>query len=261
MDLTLPWQEPDGSLTIAAGAARAAPSDSERPPGIRGSMAGMERSTIVLVEDDDGLRDSLTAALEAAGHHVQPLADGLDLDRHLPGADLVILDLDLPVGPHGLSLATRLRRVSDVPIVILTAAGELEQIGAGYRAGADQYIAKPFSTTELLWRIDALLRRAGTQRRPQLRVGELSLDISAHEAHLGGQLLELTRVEFALLTELARHAGQVLGKTQLLDLVWGHTGHDPNLVETNVARLRRKLERHGRHPIETVRGVGYRLTA
>lgn len=219
----------------------------------------MNRATIVMIEDDEGLRNGLSAALRAEGYQPVPLAHGLELDRHLPAADLLIIDLDLAVGPQGLTLASQVRATGDLPIIILTAAGDLEQMGAGYRAGADQYIAKPFSTTELIWRIEALLRRAGASDQAVHRAGPLTIDAEAHIAHVGSHPLELTPVEFALLLVLVRNVGRVLGKTQLLDLVWGHTGHDPNLVETSVARLRRKLERHNAQVIETVRGVGYRL--
>jgi two-component system OmpR family response regulator len=218
----------------------------------------MGDATILIVEDDRGIRDSLSVALQAEGHQVVALEDGRLLDSHLSGVDLAVIDVHLPVGPDGLSMTRRIRQTSDVPIIILTAAGDLEQKGAGYRAGADQYVAKPFSVTELLWQIAALLRRAG--RVPTaVKAGRVSVDPDAYVARYEQTELRLTPTEFALLHALARDRGKAVSKARLLANVWGHTGHEVNLVETNVRRLRGKLDEHQSGLIETVRGVSYRL--
>jgi two-component system OmpR family response regulator len=227
-------------------------------PFIDAKLAPMEATGVLVVEDDPGIRESLCLALESEGYRVIALEDGTRLHRHLDDVDIAIVDVDLPAGPNGLELTRQIRRAGDLPVIILTAAGDLEHKGAGYRAGADQYVAKPFSITELLWQINALLRRAG-RRSTVLRVGDLELDPEAHRASYAGTAIPVTPLEFSLLHTLLRNRGRVLSKLQLLDLVWGHTSYELNLVEATVKRLRRKLAPHDDSVIETVRGVGYRV--
>lgn len=216
-------------------------------------------TTIVVIEDDHAIRLSIASALRAEGHTVVALEDGRALGDHLDAVHLAIVDIDLPAGPNGLELTRQIRAAGDLPVIILTAAGDLEHKGEGYRAGADQYIAKPFSITELIWRVEALLRRSGRLDSRAIQAGPITIDPDRHTARFGDDELDLTPTEFALLQALARHRGRVLSKIQLLDLVWGHTGHDPNLVETTVRRLRAKLAAHDPALVDTVRGVGYRL--
>lgn len=216
-------------------------------------------ATLLLIEDDPSIRTSLTAALQDHGHHVLARAHGADLAPGLLAkTDLAIVDLSLPRGPDGIQLARTLRAERDIPVIILTAQDGLESKAAGYGAGADLYVTKPFSVAELQLQIGALLRRA----RPAatvLTVGTLTIDPTQRLARRAGEQLPLTPTEFELLSALARNADQILPKTRLLELVWGDTLHDINLVETTIRRLRAKLGLPD--PIQTIRGVGYRLTS
>lgn len=222
-------------------------------------MRAMRGATVLVVEDDAAIRDSLVVALTTEGYAVIPLEDGRGIERHLGTADLAILDVDLPAGPDGYELTRRIRRHTDLPVIILTAAGALDHKGTGYRAGADQYVVKPFLMTELLWQIAALLKRAG-RTSETLQAGPFTLEPDGHSARCAGHELQLTPLEFSLLHMLVLQAGRTLSKVQLLALVWGHTDHDPNLVETCIRRLRAKVAPHGGDAhIETVRGFGYRL--
>jgi DNA-binding response OmpR family regulator len=214
-------------------------------------------ATLLLIEDDPSIRTSLTAALEDHGHQVLARSHGADLTSDLLAkVDLAIVDLSLPHGPDGLQLSRMLRAERDMPVIILTAQDGLESKAAGYGAGADLYVTKPFSVVELQFQISALLRRARPTARP-LTAGTLTLDPAQRIAWREGDQLALTPTEFALLDVLVRHADQALSKPQLLQLAWGDTVHDDNLVETTIRRLRRKLGNPD--PIETIRGVGYRL--
>lgn len=217
---------------------------------------------VLVVEDDTAVREAVVAALRGAGYRVHGLADGLGLDAALQGfrPDLAVLDIRLPHGPSGLSMARRLRSQGDVPIVFLTAADSVDDRLAGFDAGADDYIAKPFSVAELLARIRALLRRAGVVSSSAWQVGDLVVDEDARTAVRGDRTLELTRTEFDLLLALGARPGRVLSKTLLLSTVWGFEEYDPNLVEVHVSSLRRKLEAGGEERlVHTIRGVGYVL--
>jgi two-component system OmpR family response regulator len=165
----------------------------------------------------------------------------------------------LPVGPDGYTLARVLRRTGDLPLLFLTAADGLDDRLAGFEAGADDYLVKPFSMAELLARAQALLRRSGRLSSAVTRVGDLVVDHGARTIVRGGESLELTRTEYELLLALAQHPGQVLSKVQLLTQVWGFDAYDTNVVEVHLSALRRKLEAHGPRLVHTVRGIGYVL--
>lgn len=214
---------------------------------------------ILLVEDHDPLRGSLAATLRGEGYVVEALADGRDvpavLDAFRP--DLVVLDVWLPEGPDGLGLARLVRSRSDAPILFLTAATQLDDRLAGFEAGGDDYVTKPFPVPELLARIQALLRRAGRTRSAVHNVGDLLVDEGARTATRDGHDLRLTPTEFDLLVALVRRPGRVLSKPRLLALVWDGGEHDVNVVEAHISALRRKLEAHGPRQIHTVRGSGY----
>ena len=218
---------------------------------------------VLLVEDEELIRTSLRAALEGEQYDVRELSHGLDIASVAADfrPDLAILDIRLPRGPDGYSLAQTLRAVGDLPILFLTAADSLSDRLAGFAAGADDYLVKPFSVAELLARIAALLRRSGRLSSPVWRFGDLTIDDGAHTVNRKGEAIELTRTEYDLLTALARKPGRVLSKTQLLTQVWGFDAYDTNLVEVHISALRRKLEMNGTRLIQTVRGVGYVMRA
>jgi DNA-binding response OmpR family regulator len=144
-------------------------------------------------------------------------------------------------------------------VLFLTAADAVEDRLAGFSAGADDYLIKPFSMAELLARTQALLRRTGRLSSSTWQLGDLVVDDGARSVARDGVLLELTRTEYDLLAALVRHVGRVLSKTQLLTAVWGFDAYDTNLVEVHMSALRRKLEATGPRCIQTVRGAGYVL--
>jgi len=216
---------------------------------------------ILLVEDDTTLRESVAVALRGEGYDVVTSADGQDgteqVDAFRP--DLAILDVRLPDGPGGLDLARTIRARGDAPIVFVTALGDLDDRLAGFEAGGDDYVTKPFSTAELLARVQALLRRSGRLESQAWQLADLVVDEAGRTAVRGGEALDLTRTEFDLLITLGRNIGTVVSKSRLLALVWGFESYDENLVEVHISALRRKLETHGDRLIHTVRGVGYVL--
>lgn len=213
---------------------------------------------VLVVEDETAIRDAVTTALAGAGYLARGVADGGRLrevaDSFRP--DLAILDIMLP-GADGLSLARRLRARDDLPILFLTARDDLNDRLAGFAAGADDYLVKPFALTELLARAHALLRRSGRLRSATTQAGDLVLDEAARAAWRASEPLELTPTEFQLLAYLLVRRGRTVSKAELLTQVWGYGAYDANLVEVRVSSLRRKLEAHGPRIIHTARGHGY----
>jgi DNA-binding response OmpR family regulator len=228
------------------------------PSGSRASW------TVLAVDDEPGILDVLRLGLEAADLRVVTARDvgsGLAaVEREAP--DLVILDVGLP-GGDGFALLERVRASSDVPVVMLTARGDVADRVSGLELGADDYVAKPFHLEELVARVRAHLRRRSTDRAGASaggvhRAGDLTIDLDARRAERGGRTLELTSREFDLLALLVEEPERVHSKAAILDRVWGYA-YDPNLVEVYIGYLRRKL---GNPPvIETVRGAGYRVAA
>ncbi|MGH9269142.1 MAG: response regulator transcription factor [Acidimicrobiales bacterium] len=218
---------------------------------------------VLVVEDDQPIRSAVEVALRAEGYEVRTEPDGTAINDVAATfrPDLAILDVRLPAGPDGYGLARELRRASTMPLLFLTAADSLSDRLAGFDAGADDYLVKPFSMAELLARTQALLRRAGRLTSAVWPVGDLVVDEGARTVVRAGQPVELTRTEYELLAVLAQHPGQVLTKVQLLTHVWGFEAYDTNLVEAHTSALRRKLEAHGPRLVHTVRGVGYVLRA
>jgi DNA-binding response OmpR family regulator len=225
------------------------------------------RSTALLVEDDVRLASLVAEYLGQQEVEVVVAPDG---ERGLEllgrrGFDVVLLDLMLP-GIDGLEVCRRIRKESarpDVPIVMLTAKGDDVDKIVGLELGADDYLAKPFNPRELLARIHALLRRAGGAReRSIFRSGELLIDFDAREVSVGGKRQVLTHYEFQLLAVLARRAGRVLAREQLLDALKGEEFEAfDRSIDVHVSKLRSKLEENPKAPryIKTVRGVGYVL--
>ncbi len=216
---------------------------------------------VLLVDDDPLVREMQAAALAGAGYDVQAEVDGSRVERtaatFLP--DIALLDLHLGPGVNGITVARRLRATREMPFLFLTAASGIDDVLAGFEAGGDDYVVKPFVMAELLVRMKAVLRRWGRIGRSVLHVGDLVVDMEAHRAVRAGLPLELTHREFSLLATLAQHPGVVLSKLQLLSQVWGSEHYDLNLVEVHICALRRKLDEHGDPLIHTVRGVGYVL--
>jgi len=216
---------------------------------------------VLVVEDDTAIRDAVVTALAQAGYLARGEADGTGL-RTVVGAflpDLAILDIMLPAGPDGLALARMLRDRADLPILFLTARDGLDDRLAGFTAGADDYLVKPFALTELLARVHALLRRSGRLTSVTIQAGGLVLDEAANAAWRDGQALDLTPTELRLLGYLLARRGRTVSKAELLTQVWGYGSYDPNLVEVRVGSLRRKLEAAGPRILHTVHGYGYTL--
>jgi two-component system phosphate regulon response regulator PhoB len=222
---------------------------------------------VLIVEDEPAIAELIAVNLRHNGFRPTWAMDSVsaqcELDAVLP--DVILLDWMLP-GESGLVLAKRWRsnpRTKDVPIIMLTARGDETDRVTGLDAGADDYIAKPFSTKELLARVRAVLRRrAPLQVGGVVTVGALSLDSSTYRVSFKEQMLKLGPTEFKLLHFLMKHAERVHSRSQLLDKVWGdHVFIEERTVDVHVKRLREALGTNAGQMIETVRGAGYRLTA
>ena len=223
-------------------------------------MAG---SRILVVDDDDDIRGLLRALLERAGHEVTDAPDGRAGLRELYAAspDLVILDVAMP-GLDGWETLERIREVSDVPILMLTARdAELERV-RGLKGGADDYVVKPFGRQELVARVDVLLRRPRSGGAQDTYAdSRLSISFAQRAVRYDEREIALTRLEYRLLSAFVRHPNQVLSHDQIRELVWGDTmATSRDEVKLYVGYLRRKLDpdEPGGTPIETVRGFGYR---
>ncbi|WP_367357382.1 response regulator transcription factor [Mesotoga sp.] len=213
---------------------------------------------ILAVEDDIHIAKLLRMELTHEGYEIEVLSNGNDalkyLEKELP--DLLILDVMLP-GINGFSLLEEIREniSTDLPVIMLTAKGEVKDRIRGLRSGADDYLPKPFVIEELLARIEAVLRRKGKMER--ISYFEITLDMQSREAFLNGEPLQLSKTEFDLLAVLLSNAGIVMSKERLLEKVWGSEDWgNPNVVEVYINYLRKKLGKTGER-IKTVRGSGY----
>jgi DNA-binding response OmpR family regulator len=223
-------------------------------------------SRILIIEDELPMRTALKDCLEAEAYRVLTAADGeAGLKRALEEKpDLILLDIMMP-RLDGYSLCSELRRLSNpVPILMLTAKGQVEDRVHGLDVGADDYLVKPFSTEELLARVRAMLRRV---QRPAkhlktLALGDVRIDFAQQKASRGRKPLHLTNKEFAMLRLLAEASGEPVSRERFLDIVWGYTAFPTTrTVDNHVAGLRSKVEKDPENPrwIKTVHGVGYRL--
>jgi DNA-binding response OmpR family regulator len=213
---------------------------------------------VLLVEDEDRIASFVEKGLGTRGFEVRRVVTGgAALGAISDETDIVVLDLGLP-DMDGLDVLRILREAwASLPVVILTARGDIDDRVAGLDLGADDYVPKPFAIDELAARLRARLRARSDESLTRLHVGDLELDLIARRARLTGKIIDLTSREFALLEMLMRHAGQPITREELLANVWG-LDFDPrsNLVDVYVRYLRRKL---GNGWIETLRGVGYRI--
>jgi DNA-binding response OmpR family regulator len=226
-------------------------------------MTDGKPQTVLVVEDEASIASFVALYLKNAGYAVKTSSTGGDALAKAAADDvaLIILDLMLP-DLDGIEVCRRIRRSSDVPILMLTARDEDVDKIIGLEVGADDYLTKPFNPRELVARVKSILRRAAPERREpeskQLRHGDLVIDAGRREVKVGEQEIQLAPKEFDLLWELLDHRGLVLTRDQLLERVWGYTfAGDTRTVDVHVRQLRRKLGEAS--PIVTVWGVGYKV--
>ena len=220
---------------------------------------------ILVIEDDPTVGEFVRRGLEEQRWQADLCNNGLEGERLATAQpyDLVILDMRLP-GRNGLDVLRALRAKGfERPVLVLTAQDAVDAKVETLRAGADDYVTKPFAFEELLARAEALLRRPRAMASAQLRVGELELDQGTREVRRVGELIELTPKEFAVLEYLMRHAGRVMSRTLITEYAWGyHFDPGTNIVDVVINHLRKKIDaRHEEKLITTVRGVGYMIRA
>jgi DNA-binding response OmpR family regulator len=215
---------------------------------------------VLLVEDDDGVASALVEVLGAHGHHATRCRLGADALTTHRDADLVLLDLGLP-DIEGLEVLRKLRRVSVVPVLVLTARGDERSVVRGLRCGADDYVVKPIRLGELLARIEVVTRRAaarGDSLQRTVRVADVCVDFDARTVEVATELVPLTTKEFEVLAVLARRAGNAVSRQQIMDEVWGDAYLAVSRsLDVHLATLRAKLNRPGL--LHTIRGFGYRF--
>ena len=220
------------------------------------------KGRILVVDDDASLAEMLTIVLRQEGFESRMVTRGDEAVEAFRSyrPDLVLLDLMLP-GKDGIDVCKEIRAESGVPIVMLTAKGDTVDVVVGLESGADDYVVKPFKPKELVARIRARVRRTETEPAEQLAIGDVTIDVPAHQVTRAGEQIALTPLEFDLLVCLARKPWQVFTREVLLEQVWGYRhAADTRLVNVHVQRLRSKVERDPEHPevVLTVRGVGYK---
>ncbi len=225
----------------------------------------MTQHSILVVEDETSIASFVAAYLKNAGYAVRTAATSqaalMDVASEMPA--LIVLDLNLPDG-DGVDLCRRIRKSSDVPILMLTARDEDVDKIIGLEVGADDYMTKPFNPRELVARVKSVLRRAAPERRrsesAELNHGDLVINSGKREVYVGDDEIRLAPKEFDLLWELLDHRGIVLTRDQLLERVWGYTfAGDTRTVDVHVRQIRRKLG--DASPIVTVWGVGYKVAS
>lgn len=227
-------------------------------------MSTRTNQTVLVVEDESSIASFVALYLKNAGYSVRTAATGSEALAQFQASApaLIVLDLMLP-DIDGIEICRRIRKTSDVPILMLTARDEDVDKIIGLEVGADDYLTKPFNPRELVARVKSILRRASPERRAveskTIRHGDLLIDAGRREVHVGEEEIQLAPKEFDLLWELLDHRGLVLTRDQLLERVWGYTfAGDTRTVDVHVRQLRRKLG--DASPIVTVWGVGYKVS-
>ncbi|MCC6241308.1 MAG: response regulator transcription factor [Gemmatimonadaceae bacterium] len=220
---------------------------------------------ILVIEDDPTVGEFVRRGLEEQRWQTELVANGIDGERMALSQqfDLIILDMRLP-GRNGLDILRTLRaRGFERPVLVLTAQDAVDAKVETLRAGADDYVTKPFAFEELLARAEALLRRPRALASPVLRIDDLEVDQGTREVRRGDELIELTPKEFAVLEYLMRHAGRVMSRTLITEYAWGyHFDPGTNIVDVVINHLRKKIDaKHEKKLITTVRGVGYMVRA
>lgn len=218
---------------------------------------------MLLVEDDDQVVEALVPALHRRGFAVERLAEGREVLDRLVGKDVVLLDLRLP-DMDGVALCRRIRAISDVPIIVVSALGEVSDRILGLHAGADDYVVKPYDEGELVARVHAVLRRGGGAHPPvgtngeTIVVGDVEIHLSTHQVTVAGELIVLSRKQFQVLALIAQAGGAVCTRERIMVEVWQNyaVGHEAELDE-HVGQIRTALDRPW--VVETVYDVGYRL--
>jgi len=219
---------------------------------------------ILVVEDEAAQREVIAYNLRKEGYDVRTARDGdeaeLELAEEVP--DLILLDWMMP-GASGLELARRIRKRSstrEVPVIMLTARGDEEDVIRALDVGADDYINKPYSVSELLARVRSILRRSKSGGADIIRAGDIEMNVETYRVHVDGQEAVLSPLEFKLLRTLMERPGRVFERDQLLDKVWGHDAYvDSRTVDVHIGRLRKSLGSEAGRQIRTVRGKGYAL--
>lgn len=224
----------------------------------------MYMATILVVDDESGVRDLLGDSLRIAGYIAEVASDGSEALRILKSKkiDLCIVDINMPNIDGFTFLETIRGEKNEIPVLLLSARDAQADVSKGLRIGADDYVRKPFSLEEILLRVAAILRRTEPEvaTSDQLHCGLLSLDAGTHEVHYENNLIELSATEFHLLQVLLRKKNKLLTREQLLSEVWGiHFDSETSVLDTYISYLRKKIHRDGFSPIATVRGVGFKL--
>jgi two-component system, OmpR family, response regulator MtrA len=217
---------------------------------------------ILVVDDDVALAEMISIVLRGEGYTPVQAFDGAQALAAIEAAqpDLVLLDVMLP-GLDGIEVCSRIRETSGVPIIMLTAKGDTTDVVRGLESGADDYVVKPFNPKELVARIKTRMRPSTGGSQSVISVGDVTIDVPAHEVRRGSTVISLTPLEFDLLLALALKPQQVFTREMLLEQVWGyHYKADTRLVNVHVQRLRAKVELDPDNPVivQTVRGIGYR---
>jgi two-component system OmpR family response regulator len=224
----------------------------------------MAKANILVVDDEAGVRDMLADALRMQQYAVATAADGHAALREIYEGDfdLIISDVNMPK-VNGFELLERMRAAgNETPVILLTARGDRADVAVGFRAGADDYVTKPFGLEELLLRVEARLKHLLNSQREVLEVGPIRLDEDAHQVTVDGVAVELSPTEFRLLQELMQRKGRVATKGALLDSVWGiNWDTTVTVLDTYISYLRKKLHTDKWQGIKTVRGIGFQIEA